>query len=185
MPLPQDLSLYDNSWYSHGKSKTVRLLWILCNALFLENPLSLSSGFKVRLLRLFGAKIGVGVLIKPKVTVKHPWMLSIGNHVWIGEGVWIDNLGFVNIDDHVCISQGALLLCGNHNYRKLTFDLMVGAIHLEQGSWIGAKCVICPGVTVGAGAVIGVGSVATKNLDADMIYQGNPAVAVRKRGKDS
>lgn len=181
MPLSQDLSRYDNSWYSHGKAKPMRLLWILCNVLFMENPLCLSSWFKVRLLRLFGATIGTGVLIKPKVSVKHPWMFKVGDHVWIGEGVWIDNLGLVSIADHVCISQGALLLCGNHNIQRPSFDLMVGEIHLEQSSWLGAKCVVCPSVTVGAGAVLGVGSIATKNFEADIIYQGNPAVAVRKR----
>ena len=53
------------------------------------------SGFKRFLLRLFGAKIGKGVVIKPCVNIKYPWKLRIGNYVWIGENVWIDNLDTV------------------------------------------------------------------------------------------
>jgi putative colanic acid biosynthesis acetyltransferase WcaF len=81
----------------------------------------------------------------------------------------------------VCISQGALLLTGNHNYKKKTFDLMVGKITLADGAWIGAKSVVCPGVACGSHSVLAVGSVAVKDLKPYFIYQGNPAVPVRER----
>ena len=142
------------------------------------NPI---SSVKVRLLRCFGAKIGKGVVIKPSVNIKYPWNLSIGDYTWIGENVWIDNLVQVTIGSDVCVSQGAMLLCGNHNYKKSTFDLMVGKIVLEDGCWVGAQSVVCPGVTLHSHAVLGVASVANKNLDAYTIYQGNPAHMVRKR----
>jgi putative colanic acid biosynthesis acetyltransferase WcaF len=130
---------------------------------------------------MFGAKIGQGVVIKPKVNIKYPWFLEIGNHVWIGENVWIDNLGKVQIDNHVCISQGAMLLCGNHDFSKVTFDLRVGEIHLESGVWIGAKSVVCGGVRCSTHAVLTVQSVATKNLESFGIYQGNPAQKIKTR----
>src|SRR5439155_25960134 len=114
------------------------------------------------------------------VNIKYPCRLQIGNYVWIGEQVWIDNLGDVLIEDNVCISQGAMLLCGNHNYKKSAFDLMTGDITLRQGTWIGAKSVVCPGVIVGSHAILNVGSVATKNLEDYTIYQGNPAILVKK-----
>lgn len=154
---------------------------MLCSALFFQHSLAILNGLKVRLLSAFGAKVGKGVLIKPGVHIKFPWKLSIGNHVWIGEKAWIDNLAPVTIADHVCISQEAYLLTGNHNYKKATFDLMTQPIVLEAGSWIGARSVVCPGVTVGAGAILTVGSVATKDLEANGIYQGNPAVKIRAR----
>lgn len=145
------------------------------------NPLNPISSVKVRLLRCFGAKIGKGVVIKPSVNIKYPWNLSIGDYTWIGENVWIDNLVQVTIGSNVCVSQGAMLLCGNHNYKKSTFDLMVGKIVLEDGCWVGAQSVVCPGITLHSHAVLGVASVANKNLDAYTIYQGNPAHMVRKR----
>jgi putative colanic acid biosynthesis acetyltransferase WcaF len=133
------------------------------------------------LLRLFGASVGKGVIIKPRVNIKYPWKLTIGNHVWIGEGVWIDNLGEVSIGDHSCISQGAMLLCGNHNYKKSSFDLMVGDIVLEEGVWVGAHAVVCPGVTCHSHSVLTVKSIATSNLESYTIYQGNPAIKVKAR----
>ena len=175
-----DLLRYDNSWYRPGASWK-RLLWYFVNALVMKNSWLPSSGLKVRVLRVFGAKIGTGVNIKPCVNVKYPWLLEIGDYTWIGENVWIDNLAKVKIGSNVCISQGAMLLCGNHNYKKTTFDLIIGEITLKDGSWIGAKAVVCPGITTHSHAVLGVGSVANHDLDAYCIYQGNPAVKVRER----
>ena len=176
-----DLSAYNNDWYNPGASTLKRTLWYFVNALLFINPLNPVSSLKVKLLRLFGARVGKGVTLKPNVNIKYPWLLEIGDHVWIGEGVWIDNLAPVSIGSHVCISQGALLLTGNHNYKKKTFDLMVGKITLADGAWIGAKSVVCPGVTCGSHSVLAVGSVAVKDLKPYFIYQGNPAVPVRER----
>ena len=105
----------------------------------------------------------------------------MGDWTWIGEGVWIDNLADVNIGNHVCISQGAMLLTGNHNYRSESFDLMVEPIVLEEGSWIGARSTVCPGVTCKSHSVLAVGSIATTTLEAYTIYQGNPARPARDR----
>jgi putative colanic acid biosynthesis acetyltransferase WcaF len=132
-------------------------------------------------LRTFGAKIGRGVNIKPGVNVKYPWNLEIGNYAWIGENVWIDNLGKVTIGNNVCISQGAMLLCGNHDYKRSTFDLIVGDITLENGAWVGARSTVCPGVTLHSHAVLSVNSVASRDLDSYAIYQGVPAVKIRER----
>jgi putative colanic acid biosynthesis acetyltransferase WcaF len=175
-----NLSSFDNRWYRPGPLWK-RALWYPVQAFFLGSRMNPFSGVKVCLLRLFGARIGKGVVIKPGVNIKYPWKLTIGDHSWIGEAVWIDNLSQVTIGSNVCISQGALLLCGNHNYRKSTFDLVLGEITLEDGVWIGAGSVVCPGVTCHSHAVLSVGSVATKDLEAFSIYQGNPAVKIRER----
>jgi putative colanic acid biosynthesis acetyltransferase WcaF len=176
-----DLSIYNNSWYKPGGTALKRLLWYFCNILVLLNPLLPINGLKVWMLRLFGARIGVGVVIKPQVNIKYPWHLHIGNHVWIGENVWIDNLTTVSIGNHVCISQGAMLLTGSHNYKKSTFDLITGPITLEDGVWIGAKALVCPNVTCGSHSVLAAQSVATAHLEAWQVYQGNPATSKRIR----
>ena len=175
-----DLSTYNNSWYQPG-SKLKRLLWYAVSLIFFEGGWNMSSGLKIFWLKRFGATIGKGVVMKPKVTIKYPWKLSIGNHCWIGEGVWIDNLDQVTLEDHVCVSQGALLLCGNHNYKTPSFDLMIAPICLKEGSWVGAKSSVAPGVTLESHAVLSMGSVATSNLEAYSIYSGNPAVKVKTR----
>lgn len=175
-----ELAKYDNSWYKPGAPWKITL-WLFVNVLFFNNSLAVFSGLKCRLLRLFGAKVGKRVVIKPSVNIKYPWLLKIGNDVWIGEGVWIDNLGLVTIASDVCISQGAFLLTGNHNYKKPRFDLVIGKIIIEDGVWIGAKSTVCPNVTCKTHSVLSVASVATKDLDPYCIYQGVPAEKIRSR----
>lgn len=170
-----DLSKYDNSWYNPGGNTLKRILWYFTNLLVIKNHWNPVSSLRVLALRLFGAKIGRGVVIKPGVSVKYPWMLEIGDYSWIGEDVWIDNLAQVSIGANCCISQGAMLLCGNHNYKLETFDLMVKSIIIEDGAWIGAQSTVCPGVMVKKEAVLAVGSIATSVLESSTIYQGNPA----------
>lgn len=176
-------NLYNNDWYrlQIGASRITQMLWYLVNIIFFINPLNPSSSLKVLLLKCFKARIGKNVLIKPSVNIKYPWKLTVGNNTWIGEHVWIDNLAHVQIGNNVCISQGAMLLTGNHNYTKTSFDLMVKEISLEDGVWIGAKAVVCPGVVCRSHAVLGVLSVANRSLEPFTVYLGNPAVSVRER----
>lgn len=176
-----DHSLFDNRWYHPGAGTLKNIAWYFVNHLFVHNPLIPVSSLKLAVLRLFGAKIGQGVVLKPGVNIKYPWRLSIGDHAWIGENVWIDNLADVHIGAHVCISQGAMLLTGSHNYKKTAFDLQIGEIRLEDGAWVGAQSVVCPGVVCGTHSVLAVLSVATSALEPYTIYQGNPALPKRKR----
>ncbi len=176
-----NLSAYNNSPYHPGGSMLKRVLWYYVNAIVLKSSLFPFYGFKNALLRLFGATIGTGVEIKPCVNIKYPWLLTVGDHVWIGEDVWIDNLVMVTIGSNVCLSQGALLLTGSHNYKKEAFNLITGNIILQDGVWIGAKAIVNQGIVAGSHAVLSSGSVATKNMDAFSVYQGNPAVKVRDR----
>lgn len=120
-------------------------------------------------------------MIKPKVNIKYPWFLRVGDHCWIGENVWLDNLAMITIGDNVCISQGAMLLTGNHDYTKSSFDLKTDKIVIENGAWIGAQSIVCPGVICRSHSVLAVGSIATQNLEAYRIYQGNPAGKVKER----
>ena len=176
-----DLSLYNNHPYHPGGSFLKRILWYYVNVFFFKSHLFPFYGFKVSLLRLFGAKVGKAVEIKPGVNIKSPWHLDIGDEVWIGENVWIDNLVMVTIGSNVCISQGAMIITGSHNYKKKTFDLITGSVTLEDGVWIGAGAIINQGIIAASHSVITSGSVATKSMEAYTIYQGNPAIKVRLR----
>jgi putative colanic acid biosynthesis acetyltransferase WcaF len=156
-------------------------MWYVTNEIIFRTGLFPFSSIKCMILRCFGSRLGKKVRIKPHVNIKFPWLLEIGDYCWIGEDVWIDNLAKVNIGNNVCISQGAMLLTANHDYRKETFDIFVKPIIIEDGVWIGAKSVICPGVTCYSHAVLTVGSIATSNLEPFGIYKGNPAIKVKNR----
>jgi putative colanic acid biosynthesis acetyltransferase WcaF len=176
-----DLSKYNNDWFQIGASKIKLGFWFLIKGAVFMNPLFPFMGVKLTLLRWFGAKVGKDVVIKTSVNIKFPWNLTIGNNVWLGERVWIENQGHVKLDDSVCLSQGATLMTGNHNYKKATFDLMVAPIHLQHGVWIGCNALVCPGLTIGEHAVLTVGSVAVKDLEPFGIYTGNPCVKTKQR----
>jgi putative colanic acid biosynthesis acetyltransferase WcaF len=176
-----DLSTYNNYPFHPGGNALKRLLWFYLNAVFLKTSLIPSSRFKVFLLRLFGAKIGKNVTIKPCVNIKYPWFLHIGDETWIGENVWIDSLVMVSIGANVCLSQGAMLLTGSHDYKKTSFNLITKELNLEDGVWIAAGAIVAPGVTAASHSVLTSGSVATQNLQPYTVYQGNPATKTRER----
>jgi len=115
------------------------------------------------------------------VNIKYPWKLTIGDHVWIGQRAWLDNIDQLVIRDHVVISQGAMIIQGSHNYKKVDYPTMSGPVMLEEGSWVGAGAMVMLGVTLKSHSVLAAGSVATKDLEAYMIHQGNPAQPVRER----
>ncbi|MBF2074591.1 MAG: colanic acid biosynthesis acetyltransferase WcaF [Synechococcales cyanobacterium C42_A2020_086] len=175
------LDRYTPGSYSPGASYGQQLLWYFIGLPLLESHWLPVSAVKVWLLRVFGATVGKGVRIKPGVRVKFPWRLTVGDFVWIGEAVWIDNLAPVTLGDHVCLSQGVYLCTGNHDWSQPTFDLKLGGIEIQTGSWIAAQARIGPGVTVGTGAVLTLGSVAVRSLEPMTIYAGNPAQPIKRR----
>ncbi|HRH60317.1 MAG TPA: WcaF family extracellular polysaccharide biosynthesis acetyltransferase [Chitinophagaceae bacterium] len=174
------IDTFNNDWYHPGPRWKI-LLWYFINAVFFISHLNPFISIKIFWLRLFGAKVGKRCYMKPGVNIKYPWKLVIGDYVLVGENVWIDNLETVTLKDHSCISQGAMILTGNHNYKKSSFDLMIQPVTLEEGAWVGAKAVVCPGVTCKSHSVLTVGSVAYNDLEAYTIYSGNPAMPVKER----
>jgi putative colanic acid biosynthesis acetyltransferase WcaF len=174
------LDQFDNSSFERGRGKVVEALWLLASEALVRSWLP-GSGFRVRILRLFGAQIGPGVVIKPHVRIKFPWRLSIGANSWIGEEVWIDNLVQVNIGTNCCISQGAYLCTGSHNWSLPTFDLITKPITIGDGAWICARSSVAPGVHVGAGAVLGFGAVATRDLEPWQCYGAERTHATKTR----
>jgi putative colanic acid biosynthesis acetyltransferase WcaF len=175
-----NLSSYSNMDFRRGRPIVYEMLWLLIQAT-LVNTFLPGTWWRVHLLRIFGAKIGSSPVIKPYLKVKFPWRLSLGDNVWLGEGVWIDNLANVEIHNDVCISQGVYICTGSHNWKSDEFSLITKKIEIQSGSWIAAMCAIGPGVVVESGAILTLSSVATTRLKANNIYTGNPAAAIKKR----
>ena len=113
--------------------------------------------------------------------IKYPRLLRIGDDCWIGEGVWIDNLAIVRLGNNVCLSQGAYLCTGSHDYRRPTFDLIVKPIVIEAGVWVAAHAVVLPGVTIGEGAVVAAGSIVAKDVPGGVIAAGSPCRVIGER----
>jgi putative colanic acid biosynthesis acetyltransferase WcaF len=154
-----DLARYAEPVISGNRSVAWRIAWHIVSALAFQSALVLPARWKAAVLRAFGARIGDGLVIKPRVTIKYPWFLEVGDHVWLGEGVWIDNHTKVAIGSHVCISQGAYLFTGNHDWNDPLFRFFSQPITLEDGVWVAAKAVICPGSVLARMSVVGAGIV--------------------------
>lgn len=175
-----DLSKFKSENFQRGRAAWVEFLWLLIQAFFVSSWLP-GSIHRVWLLRTFGAEIGRGVVVKPHLRVKFPWRLRIGDHVWLGENVWIDNLALVEIRDNVCVSQGVYLCTGSHDWSGPNFDLVVKPIRISEHAWVCARSTIAPGTKVGKGAVIALGSVASGELIPWHVYSGIPAAVIRAR----
>ena len=175
------LGTFTAEGFDKGAGAWKRALWYVVNALVVRAAWNPFMGVKRWLLRAFGARVGRGLVMKNEVRVKFPWKFRVGNDVWLGEGAWIDNLDAVDIGNDVCISQGAMLLTGNHDYTQPGMPYRNAPIRIADGAWIGARATVCPGVTVGEGAVLCVGAVATGDLEPWGIYKGVPATRVRTR----
>jgi len=157
------------------------ILWFILSPIFFDWNYLPGTKLRVFILRNFGAKIGSGCIIKPGVKIKYPWKLVLGDHVWIGERVWIDNLDKVIIGSHVCLSQGAYILTGSHDMNLVTFNLVTKSVVIEDGVWICANSIVLPGVCCGSHSVLSAGSVAKFNLNPFSVYVGNPANFVKIR----
>jgi len=177
-----DLASFDNRpHYDPGRGWPIRCLWYFVGLLLFESGWLPLSGVKRWLLRRFGACVGQGVVIKPHVRIKYPWRLTIGDHCWIGQDVWIDNVADVDVGNHVCLSQRAYLCTGSHDYRRRSFDLITGAIRVGNGAWIGACALVLGGVTVHANAIVAAGSIVTRDVAPAAIVAVNPARPLEQR----
>ena len=174
------LDQFDNSGFDRGASWLLEAAWRIVEGLLFSSWIP-GSGWRVSILRVFGAKIGQGVVIKPRTRVKFPWKLTVGDHSWIGEAAWIDNLDQVTIGAHCCLSQGVYLCTGNHRWDDARFNLETRPIRIEDHCWICAHAKIGPGVACGQGSILTMGSVASSNLQDWSVYSGVPAERVRAR----
>lgn len=164
-----------------GAGKLKEISWYFIKMIFFLSAFPYPNSLKKWMLQLFGAEVGQGVIIKPRVNIHFPWKLIIGDNVWIGEEAFLLNFELLTIGNNVCISQRAFLCGGNHDFRIPEMPYRNGPITLMAGSWIGASVFIAPGVTVGIDTVISAGSVVAASLESNGVYKGNPLFYIKPR----
>lgn len=154
-----DLSKYNNSPFTRGAPAWKEALWWVVRSLLFAPWFPVPSALKVAALRIFGAKIGAGVVIRSRVNITLPWRFECGDQVWIGDQVQILSLARVRIGSNVCISQRAFLCTGSHDFRKESFDLITEPIEIGDSCWVAAQAFVGPGAVVPAGTMVKAGEV--------------------------
>ncbi len=161
-----DLSKFSNPEYSRGRSLPVELAWHCVRLWLFLLPVPVPSVVRRVVLRLFGARIGGGVVIRSGVDISMPWRLVVEDNVWIGSGVCMLTLAEIHIESNVCVSQQVFLCTGSHRFDKETFDLIVKPIRIESGCWLAARAFVAPGVTIGQDSFVTAQSVVCHSVPA-------------------
>ena len=158
-----------------GRSAAFVQLWWIVQAIFVHSSPQVLYGWRRVVLRLFGAKIGKNVKIRPSVRITYPWKVEIGDHSWVGDHVELYSLGPIRIGSNAVVSQYSYLCAGTHDHRDKLFTISGSPIVVGDEAWIAAHSFIHPGVTVGAGAVVGACSVVRHDVPPGMVAAGHPA----------
>lgn len=147
-------------------------IWFLTQHILFKSPV-LPSKLRPLILRLFGASVGRGVLIRRGVKIHFPWFLKIGDNCWIGEEVWFINHVNVTIGSNVCISQKSTICSGGHDYRSPFLEFDHNPIEIKDGAWVCLDAKVLPGVTIGQCSVISAGEIVRRSVpDYSMLVGG-------------
>lgn len=158
-----------------------RLLWNLCRALLYRPSPRPLHAWRAFLLRCFGATLGPGCHFYPASRVWAPWNLICADQVTAADRAEIYNPAPMRLGSHAILSQEAFLCGATHDYDDPRFPLLAYAMEIGPYAWVCARASVAPGVNIGEGAVLGLGSVATRDLEPWGVYAGTPAVKIRER----
>jgi putative colanic acid biosynthesis acetyltransferase WcaF len=169
-----DLRKYDQSKFERGRPGWYVMLWWLVQAVVFPLSPHNFNGLRCWLLRLFGASIGKGVLIRPTARFTYPWKIAIADHSWIGDDVVFYSIDQIQIGSHCVISQKSYLCTGSHDIQDRAFGLVTAPIIIENGVWLATDCFVGCGVTIGANTVVGARSSVFRDLPAHQVAWGCP-----------
>ncbi|MGF7081426.1 putative colanic acid biosynthesis acetyltransferase [Mucilaginibacter sp. UYCu711] len=163
------------------RNRVSRVIWGFTYVLFFQYSPKTFFKWRAFILRIFGAKVGRGVHIYPKVKIWAPWNIELKDQCGIASGAILYSQGKITIGGKAVISQGAHLCAGTHDYTVMGFPLVIKPIIIGDDAWIAAEVFIHAGVTIGDGCVIGARAVVNKDMPSWMVCAGHPCVAIKKR----
>jgi putative colanic acid biosynthesis acetyltransferase WcaF len=162
-------------------NRVARGAWEVVQAtLFRWSPRSW-HGWRAGLLRCFGATLGAHCRIYPRVRIWAPWNLCCEDTVAIGDEAIVYNPDVVTLRSHAIVSFQAYLCGASHDIDDPEFRVTSAPITVNRYGWVCARATVFQGVTIGDGAVLGAGSIATRNLSPWTVYVGSPARAIKRR----
>ncbi|MFA5983150.1 MAG: putative colanic acid biosynthesis acetyltransferase [Methylococcaceae bacterium] len=163
------------------KNRILRVFWDITYLFFFRFTPRPFHGWRVFLLRCFGAQLGQHCHIYPKVKIWAPWNLVMHDYACLANDVICYSQGRIILYERAIVSQGAYLCTGSHDYNDPDFKLFAKSITIGKDAWVCAEAFVGPGVNINEGAVLGARAVAFKDLEAWQVYTGNPAKAIKSR----
>ncbi|MEJ5310876.1 MAG: DapH/DapD/GlmU-related protein [Anaerolineae bacterium] len=162
-------------------NRIARLLWWLVSALLFKTTPRNFGAWRRFLLRCFGAKLGRDVQVYSGAKIWAPWNLQMGDFSCMDDDVDCYNADRVSIGKNAIVSRGACLCTATHDYTDPAFPSVTHPITIGDNAWIAARAFVFPGITVGAGAVVGACAVVTHDVPPGAIVAGNPAKPIANR----
>ena len=175
-----DLSRAPGRREAWAKPSWMVYLWALVEMAVVTNPLQPSSRLRRCALTLFGARVGNGAVLRPRLRVKFPWNLEVGDRCWIGEDVWIHNQDRVTIGSDAVLSQGSFVTTGSHSYRT-DMGLVTQPVTIADGAWVTSRCIVLGGAQILRSALVLPGTVVRGRVPAGSLYGGSPPHVVGER----
>lgn len=175
-----DIANYENQYGL--MNKLYRISFILVWGIFVRTlPRNIFKGWKRTVLRLFGAKIGRGVMIESGARIFLPYNLEMKDNSRIASGVTVHNLDMVTVGKEAVISQGAFICAGSHDIDNIDWHQITAPIVIGDYAWVAVNAFVGMGVSIGEGAVVGACSAVFRDVDEWTVVGGNPAKILRKR----
>ena len=188
VPEPLDLEAGTDTWvqasYSR-RNRLGRLLWAIVYVLLYRPTPRPMHAWRAMLLRLFGAQLGPHCHFYAKGRIWAPWNLVCADHVTLGDDAELYNPSRFTFASHAIVSQGAYVCGATHRYDSPEFTLVSYPMHFGAYSWVCAKAIVSPGVNLGSGSILGLGSIATRDLEPFGVYAGVPAKKVKERAREA
>ena len=151
------------SGFRGASALKVQMWWLVQETLFRWSP-QWAYGFRNWLAKIFGARIGRGVLLRPSCKITYPWKVSIGEFSWIGDNVTLYSLGDIQIGKNTIVSQNSYICAATHDYTKSTFDILDLPVKIGNSVWLASDVFIAPGITICDTTIISLRSTVTKDI---------------------
>lgn len=154
--------------------------WGVVELVLVSNPWQVSSRVRATALRVFGASIGRDVILRPRLRVRFPWKLVVGDRSWIGEEVWLHNQDLLSIGSDAVVSQGTFITTGSHALRR-DMALLTRPVVVEDGAWVTARCIVLGGSRIGQSAVVKPGTIVSGDVPAGVVFGGGGGEVLGRR----
>ena len=165
------------------RNRMFRALWSVVYVLLYRTSPRPFHAWRSMLLRLFGAQLGATCHFYPKSRIWAPWNLFCEDRVSVGDDAELYNPSPLYMGSHCIVSQGAYICGATHEYNDPSFRLVHFPMRLGAYSWVCARATVNPGVNVGDGAILALGSIATRDMEPFGVYAGVPARKVKERSR--